>query len=130
MEWTGARLLRVCRDFVRRLKLLWQRLGKVKIAEMLCGAGLHLAPTTVGKMLEEQPRFPEPLAAIVAGGPVVTANRPNHIWHIDSAVPTRLGFWVHWTPGAFPQEWPFCYWIALPGPDHPGSGNDASSPHL
>ena len=65
-------------------------------------------------MLKEEPRFPEPLAAIVAAGPVVTANRPNHIWHIDlSAVPTRLGFWVPWTPGALPQEWPFCYWIAV-----------------
>jgi putative transposase len=102
------------RYVVHRLKLLCPRLGKVKIAEMLCRAGLHLAPTTVGRMLKEEPRFPEPLAAIVAAGPVVTANRPNHIWHIDlSAVPTRLGFWVPWTPGALPQEWPFCYWITV-----------------
>ena len=36
------------RYIVRRLKPLGRRLGKVKIAEMLCRAGLHLAPTTVG----------------------------------------------------------------------------------
>ncbi len=101
------------RYIVRRLKLLCPRLGKVKIAEMLCRAGLHLAPTTVGRMLQDEPRFPEPVALAVAG-PVVTTNRPDHVWHIDlSAIPTRLGFWVPWLPGALPQEWPFCFWIAV-----------------
>ena len=32
------------RYIVRRLKSLCPQLGKVKIAEMLCRAGLHLAP--------------------------------------------------------------------------------------
>ena len=102
------------RYMVRRLKLLCPRLGKVKIAEMLCRAGLHLAPTTVGRMLKEEPFFPEPVAARASAGRVVTSNRPNHVWHIDlSAVPTRLGFWVPWIPGALPQEWPFCFWVAV-----------------
>ena len=36
------------------------------------------------------------------------------MWHIDlTAVPRRLGYWVPWSPGALPQEWPFCYWIAV-----------------
>jgi putative transposase len=101
------------RYIVRRLKLICPRLGKVKIAAMLCRAGLHLAPTTVGRILREEPVPPEPIAA-AAVGPVVRANRPNHVWHVDlSAVPTRLGFWVPWLPGALPQEWPFCWWVAV-----------------
>jgi putative transposase len=101
------------RYIVRRLKVLCPQLGKVKSAEMLCRAGLHLAPTTVGRMLKDEPGFPEPLEA-AAVTRRVTASRPDQIWHIDlTAVPTRLGFWVPWTPGALPQEWPFCYWIAV-----------------
>ena len=50
-------------DFVRylvqRLKTLCPMLGKVKIAEVLARAGLHLAPTTVGRILKEKPH-PEP----------------------------------------------------------------------
>jgi transposase InsO family protein len=102
------------RYIVRRLKLLCPRLGKVKIAEILCRAGLHLAPTTVGRMLKQEEVFPEPVAAAVRVGPVVTGKFPNHIWHIDlSAVPTRLGFWVPWSPRSAPLEWPFCFWIAV-----------------
>ena len=61
------------RYIVRRLKLLCPRLGKVKIAEMLCRAGLHLAPTTVGRFLRAKLRWPEPVAVAVAPGPVVKA---------------------------------------------------------
>jgi hypothetical protein len=46
-------------DFVRyavqRLKTLCPSMGKVKMAEMLCRAGLHLGKTTVGRMLKESP---------------------------------------------------------------------------
>ena len=42
-------------DFVRyavlRLKTLCPEMGKAKIAQMLCRAGLHLGTTTVGRML-------------------------------------------------------------------------------
>ena len=100
------------RYIVRRLKVLCPRLGKVKIAEMLCRAGLHLAPTTVGRILREERGAPEPIAVAVRA--VVHADGPNHVWHIDlSAVPTRLGFWVPWLPGALPQEWPFCWWVVV-----------------
>ena len=44
-------------DFVRyivqRLKTLSPSMGKVKIAETLCRAGLHLGVTTVGRILKE-----------------------------------------------------------------------------
>jgi len=100
------------RYIVQRLRVTCPRLGKVKIAEMLCRAGLHLAPTTVGRMLREDPVLGEPIAAAVA--PAVRADRPNHIWHIDlTAVPTRAGFWVPWRPAALPQEWPFCWWVVV-----------------
>jgi hypothetical protein len=43
-------------DFVRyivqHLKILCPALGKVKIAQMLAGASLHLCATTVGRMLK------------------------------------------------------------------------------
>ena len=45
---------------------------------------------------------------------VVTAKRPNHVWHVDlTTVPTGAGFWVSWLPLALPQCWPFCYWLAV-----------------
>ena len=41
-------------DFVRyivqRLKVLCPTMGKVKLAQLLCRVGLHLAPTTIGRM--------------------------------------------------------------------------------
>ena len=98
----------------RRLKLLCPRLGKVKIAEMLCRAGLHLAPTTVGRFLRADLRWPEPVSVAAAPGPVVKARRPNELWHIDlSAIPTGLGFWTSWCPHALPQQWPFCWWLVV-----------------
>ena len=41
---------------VQRLKTLCPTLGKVKIAQILCRAGLHLGATTVGRILKESPR--------------------------------------------------------------------------
>ena len=65
-------------------------------------------------MLQEEPAFPEPVAVAVTAGPVIRVDRPNHVWHIDLAsVPTRLGFWTSWSPWAVPQEWPFCWWMAV-----------------
>ena len=51
-------------DFVRhivwRLKVLCPSLGKVKIAQMLARAGLHLCATTVGRMLKAKTPTPKP----------------------------------------------------------------------
>ena len=45
---------------------------------------------------------------------VVTAKRPNHVWHVDlTAVPTAAGLCCTWLPLALPQRWPFCYWAAV-----------------
>ena len=98
-------------DFVRyivqRLRTLSPSMGKVKIAETLCRAGLHLGVTTVGRILKEAPQ-PDPVDPAPCTG-VVTAKRRNHVWHVDlTAVPTSVGFWAPWLPFALPQCWPFC----------------------
>jgi hypothetical protein len=60
-------------------------------------------------MLRETPVSPESIAAALEAAPIVRADHPNQIWHIDlTAVPTQFGFWVPWRPAALPQEWPFC----------------------
>jgi transposase InsO family protein len=101
---------------VRRLRALCPTLGKVKMAQTLARAGLHLGATTVGRMLKEHPR-PAPVrraAVDTATTQVVTARFPNHVWHIDlTTVPTMSGFWVAWTPLSLPQRWPFCWWVAV-----------------
>jgi hypothetical protein len=47
------------RYLVQRLKVLCPSLGKQKIAQVLCRAGLHLGTTTVGRILKEAPH-PKP----------------------------------------------------------------------
>jgi putative transposase len=101
------------RYIVRRLKVLCPTMGKVKIAQVLCRAGLHLSSSSVGRMLRE-PLRPKPGTPQEATGRAVTAKRPNHVWHVDlSAVPISSGFWTAWLPWALPQRWPFCWWIAV-----------------
>lgn len=99
---------------VRRLKLLCPTLGKAKIAQHLARAGLHVAVTTIGRMLKRVPEKPtsETTELIVDDSArsdrVVTAKRPNHVWHANlTIVPITSGFWVPWIPYALPQRWPF-----------------------
>lgn len=98
---------------VRRLRVLCPSMGRVKIAQVLCRAGLHLGPTTVSRMLKDLPRWtPSPTEEVSRR--VLRAKRPSHIWHCDlSTVPTSVGFWASWLPFALPQRWPFCWWIAV-----------------
>jgi transposase InsO family protein len=109
-------------DFVRhlvgRLKTLCPALGKVKIAQTLARAGLHLGATTVGRMLKAKPVPPTPAEGNRTTGSktpadrIVTAKRPNHVWHVDLTVVPTGGFWTTWLPFALPQRWPFCWWVA------------------
>jgi transposase InsO family protein len=105
-------------DFVRyivqRLQTLCPRLGKVKIAQVLARAGLHLATTTVGRLRRQAPTPPAPPAETMPSTSRVTAKRPNHVWHVDfTMVPTSAGHWAAWLPFALPQCWPFCWWLAV-----------------
>jgi len=97
---------------VQRLKTLCPSMGKVKIAQMLCRAGLHLGVTTVGRILKEPPQ-PRTQKESVAKGQVVTARRPNHVWHVDLTTVPIGGFWTSWLPFALPQKWPFCWWLVV-----------------
>jgi transposase InsO family protein len=105
-------------DFVRyivqRLKALCPSMGKVKIAQVLCRVGLHLAPTTIARMLRQKPPRRNRGCVLAVLGRVVTAKRPNHVWLSDlTTVPTSLGFWCSWLPFALPQRRPFCWWLAV-----------------
>ena len=116
---------------VQRFKTLCPFLGKQKIAQVLCRAGLHLGTTTVGRILKEDPH-PNPAekqaaspqvagevpqvekAPAEAAQQVVTAKRIHHVWHVDlTLVPTQLGFWAPWLPFSLAQCWPFAYWVAV-----------------
>jgi transposase InsO family protein len=103
------------RCLVRQLKVLLPAMGKVRIAQVLSRAGLHLGVTTVGRILKEPEPMPEETATLeVDETRVVTARHPGDVWHIDlTTVPTGSGFWVPWIPFAQPQSWPFCWWVGV-----------------
>jgi transposase len=106
-------------DFVRyvvqRLKTLCPTMGKRMLAQTLARAGLHLSTTTVGRILNEKPVSPpQTTEQTTSTGRVVTAKRPNHVWHIDlTVVPAGIGMWCAWLPFALPQRWPFCWWVLI-----------------
>lgn len=119
-------------QIVRRLKTHCPSMGNVKIAQTLARAGLHLGATTVGRMLkgsgevaaslllpsgkgtggEGVSATPSSAEEPTAADRIVTAKRPNHVWHVDLTVMAMgVGFWCSWLPFALPQKWPFCYWL-------------------
>ena len=106
-------------DFVRyvvqRLKVLCPTMGKVKIAQTLARAGLHVGATTVGRMLKDKPApRPQLSEEALSANRVVTSKYPNHVWLVDLTVmPTGAGLWCSWLPFALPQRWPFCHWVAV-----------------
>ena len=98
---------------VRRLKVLCPSMGKVEAAQVLCRAGLHLGPTTVGRLRKQAPRL-RPFPAAATSRRSIRSTRPDHTWHCDlSTVPTSLGYWTSWLPWSVPLRWPFCWWIAV-----------------
>jgi putative transposase len=103
---------------VHRLRVLCPRMGARRLAATFARAGLHLGTSTVRRMLKPGPK-PAPKSERPSKQRLVTARRPNHVWHLDlTAVPTIGGFWISWLPFAMPQRWPFCWWVAVVV-DHP-----------
>ena len=82
---------------VRKLKVLCPTMRKLRIAQLLARAGLHLGSTTVVRMLTA-PARPRP-AKQDSPHRAVRSTRPNQIWKVDlTIVPTAGGFWVPWVP--------------------------------
>lgn len=105
---------------VQQLRASCPTMGKKRIAQLLARCGLHLAGSTVQRMLRDRPKpKPRPSAPVSAdklrpSGRTVVARYPNHVWGIDhSTVPTGIGFWVPWFPSAMIPVWPFCFWLTV-----------------
>ena len=104
-------------DFVRyavqQIKLFCPTLGKVKIADKLARAGIHIGKTTVERILKENPVAPPDPTNDDAGKQCkIVSKYPGHTWNADlTAVPISGGFWTSWLPNAICQRWPVCWWI-------------------
>jgi putative transposase len=104
-------------DFVRyavqQIKLFCPTLGKVKIADKLARAGIHIGKTTVERILKERPAEPPSPTDDDAGKQCrIVSKYPGHTWNADlTAVPISGGFWTHWIPNSVWQRWPVCWWV-------------------
>ena len=104
-------------DFVRyavqQVKLFCPTLGKVKIADMLARAGIHIGKTTVGRILNENlVKPPDPTTDDAGKQCKIVSKYPGHTWNADlTAVPISGGFWTNWIPNAIWQRWPVCWWV-------------------
>ncbi len=86
-------------ELVRQLKVTCPAMGKTRIAQLLARCGLHLAASTVQRMLRDGPK-PKPKNPVPAqsetkelSGKTVVARHPNHVWGMDhSILPTGIGF--------------------------------------
>ncbi|MHC5058752.1 MAG: DDE-type integrase/transposase/recombinase, partial [Planctomycetota bacterium] len=98
---------------VQRLKVLCPTMGKARIADVLCRAGLHLSATTVSRMLRGTTGW-EVVAKTEGIGRRIRSKHPDHIWNVDlTVVPTAMGFWCAWMPRSVTQRWQFCWWVAV-----------------
>jgi transposase InsO family protein len=96
-------------------------MGKVRIAQTLARAGLHLAPSTVARLLRRNvpaPRPPRPASPTVdlaaPLGRTVVAKRPNHVWGVDiTTFDVHHGRVVPWWPFTLPPVWPTCWSIVV-----------------
>jgi transposase-like protein len=107
-------------DFVRHivgaLGRSFPALGKVRIAQMLARAGLHLSATTVARMRraaqQPPPNGERGVRARRVAKRTVTARYAHHVWNVDiTLLPLVTGFWVPWVPQALMQRWPFAFWL-------------------
>ena len=82
------------RYLVKQLKALLPTMGKVRLAQLLARAGMHLGATTIARILRETDPLPDdafgaPPEIEVTSTRVVTAKYPGHTRHLDlTTVPT------------------------------------------
>lgn len=82
------------RYLVKQLKALLPTMGKVRLAQLLARAGLHLGATTIARILRETEPLPDDVCAAApeidaVTTRVVTAKYPGHTWHLDLSAPCR-----------------------------------------
>ena len=87
------------RYLVKQLRTLLPSMGKVRMAQVLARAGLHLSATTIARMsTETEPSFDDALAAVpeidALTTRVVTAKYPGHTKHVDHFSRAVVGFAV------------------------------------
>ena len=83
-------------DFVRyavqQIKLFCPALGKVKIADILARAGIHIGKTTVGRIIKAKPiHAPEPTNDNSGKQCRIVSKYPGHTWHADLTEWVRPG---------------------------------------
>jgi transposase-like protein len=108
-------------DIILRLEQLAPTMGKLRVAQTLARAGLHISASTIKRIKARgRPERPDAEARMSAdegakrSTPGIIAPRPNHTWVVDlTLVPTRAGFWVPWIPLTIMQCMPFAWWVAL-----------------
>ena len=117
------------RLLVRQLKVTFPTMGRRRIADTLCRAGLHLSPSTVRRVLHRTAPPPandqglgttgdsppaDASPSTTKAGRTVTARYPHHVWNLDTTlVPICEGFWVPWLTYAILERWPFCFHVAV-----------------
>ena len=74
------------RYIIQRLKTLCPTMGKVRIAQVLARAGLHLGATTVGRSAKEEPQPDEPVSDFI--------KRKRNVELSPQNIPTMFGMLI------------------------------------
>ena len=68
----------------KQIRLFYPTLGKVKIADQLARAGIHIGKTTVERILKEKPVYiPDPTTDDSGRQCPIVSKYPGHTWHAD-----------------------------------------------
>ncbi len=103
------------RYVVQQFKSLCPMLGRFKIADILCRAGLHLSASTIKRCIDEPPvqstALPDPDEP---KSPKIEAWYSNHVWSVDlTVVPSGDGLWTPWSPNALTQIHPYSWHVMV-----------------
>jgi transposase InsO family protein len=103
----------VVRYAVQQITLFCPTLGKLKIAQKLARAGMHIGKSTVERILKERPvEPPHPTHENGDQQVRIVSKYPGHTWNADlTAVPISGGFWTLWIPNSISPRWPACWWV-------------------